>query len=580
MVWSISPPLVLGATFLRLCRGFLPFANLWLMKLIIDNTVPVILRRSHNLRHIWLLMLLSFAFLISGDMLARSIVVLDSILADLFSTHVNERIILHSAKLQLAAFENPVFYDKLERARRQASGRLGLLPSILNSCQDLISLLLLSSGMILFSSWLPVLLVASLVPAFLGEIHFTKLGYSLFFRTTPERRQLDYLRYLGTSVQSIKEVKVFGLTPYILGKYRNLAEEFLRQNRALTLRRASLGWALGTISTAGYCGAYILILSTTLAGGLTIGTFAFLTQTFSRSQTYVERILSSFADISEDALSLGDLFEFLDMEYAVHASPTPLSVPRPFRQGFEFRRVSFAYPQSQQYVLKNLNFHLAPHDKIALVGSNGAGKTTLVKLILRLYEPSEGEILLDGINLREYDVEDLRREIGIIFQDYMRYDMRLRENIGFGQIDFLSDDSRLEFAAHKSGASCLIERLPAGFDQMLGRRFDSGVELSGGEWQKVALARAYMRTPQLLILDEPTATLDANAEYEVFRRFLGLTENRPAILISHRFSTVRMAERIIVLANGNIQEEGSHEELLALRGRYARLFEMQAAGYR
>ncbi len=318
----------------------------------------------------------------------------------------------------------------------------------------------------------------------------------------------------------------------------------------------------------------------TLAGGITIGMFTFLTSAFARSRGYIERILSGFNDISEQAIFLQDLFEFFEMRPEVRSLPNAIPAPRPIRQGFEFLNVNFNYAGSDRLVVQNINFRLYPGEKVALIGENGAGKTTLVKLLARLYDPTGGQILLDGHDLRDYDVDDLRHEIGVIFQDYMRYDMLVRENIGFGKVEALDDQARLETAARKSLAAGIISRFQNGFEQMVGRRFEGGVDLSGGEWQKLALARAYMRDAQLLILDEPTATLDARAEYEVFQRFAELTEGRMAVLISHRFSTVRMADRILVLSGGEILEQGTHEQLLALGGRYAELFELQAAGYR
>jgi ATP-binding cassette subfamily B protein len=426
--------------------------------------------------------------------------------------------------------------------------------------------------------------VAAVIPAFLGETHFTTLAYSVLYRWTPQRRLLDYLRLLGASVQSAKEVKIFGLGDYLADRYHRLSDEIYAENKSLAIRRATVGSALNLISTGGYYGAYAVVLVKTLAGGISIGTFTLLTGAFSRSRTYIERLLGGFNDISEQALFLKDLFEFFEMEPTIrsdaHASTAMIPAPRPIRSGFEFRNVGFAYPGSDRLVVSNINFRLEPAEKVALIGENGAGKTTLVKLLARLYDPTEGCILLDGVDLREFDVEDLRREIGVIFQDYLRYDMPARENIGFGKLESLGDQGRIQAAAYKSLAKGVIDRLPKGYDQMVGRRFEGGVDLSGGEWQKFALARAYMRDAQLLILDEPTATLDARAEYEVFQRFADLTRGRMAVLISHRFSTVRMADRILVLAGGAIEEEGTHQQLVALAGRYAELFELQAAGYR
>jgi ATP-binding cassette subfamily B protein len=557
---------------------------LWVSKLILDAVVGRISRGTGTLESIWKLVALELALAVASDFLGRANTLCDSLLGDRFTNRVSVRLMSHASRLDLASFEDPVFYDKLERARRQTTARLGLLAALLSLGQDFISLISLSGLLIVFSPWLMALLVAAVIPAFLGETHFTTLAYSVLYRWTPQRRMLDYLRLLGASVQSAKEVKIFGLGDYLAERYHRLSDKIYAENKSLAIRRATVGSALNLISTGGYYGAYAVVLVKTLAGGISIGTFTLLTGAFSRSRTYIERLLGGFNDISEQALFLKDLFEFFEMEPTIRSDPrlgtAVIPAPRPFRSGFEFRNVAFAYPGSDRLVVSNINFRLEPAEKVALIGENGAGKTTLVKLLARLYDPTEGCILLDGVDLREYDVEDLRREIGVIFQDYLRYDLLARENIGFGRLESLGDHGRIEAAADKSLAKGVIDRLPNRYDQMVGRRFEGGVDLSGGEWQKFALARAYMRDAQLLILDEPTATLDARAEYEVFQRFADLTRGRMAVLISHRFSTVRMADRILVLSGGVIEEEGTHQQLVALAGRYAELFELQAAGYR
>jgi ATP-binding cassette subfamily B protein len=580
MVWETSPPLVVASTVFRLFRALLPLAMLWVSKLIIDGVVAWITRRSGNPGGIWKLVALELALAIASDVLGRANTLCDSLLGDRFTNRVSVRLMEHASRLDLASFEDPVFYDKLDRARRQTTSRMGLLAALLNIAQDTVTLASLSTGLMVFSPWLMVLLAAAVIPSFLGETHFTSLAYSVLYKRTPERRKLDYLRLLGASVQSAKEIKVFGLGAYLSKHYDEVSADIFKENKILAIRRACLGSALNVVSTGGYYGAYAAVLVRTLAGAVSLGSFTFLTGAFNRSRTYIEKILSGFNDISEQAVFLKDLFEFFAMEPTIGTVPNALPAPRPIRQGFEFRDVGFAYAGSDRMVVQNINFILHPDEKLALIGENGAGKTTLVKLLARLYDPTEGRILLDGTDLREYDVEDLRREIGVIFQDYMRYDLLVRENIGFGKVDSLGDQPRVESAAAKSLAKGVIDRLPNGYDQMVGRRFEGGVELSGGEWQKFALARAYMRDAQLLILDEPTATLDARAEYEVFQRFSELMRGRMAVLISHRFSTVRMADRILVLADGSIQEQGTHEQLLSLGGRYAELFELQAAGYR
>ena len=580
MVWETSPALVSVTTLLRLVRALLPLAMLWVFKLILDGVVGWIKRGNSDARYLWKLVALDLGLAVLSDLLGRANSLADSLLGDRFTNRISVRLIEHATKLDLASFEDPVFYDKLERARRQTTGRIGLLAAVLNVAQDSLSLVSLSAGLVVFSPWLMVLLAAAVIPAFLGETHFTALAYSVLYRWTPQRRLLDYLRLLGASSQSAKEIKIFGLGDHLAERYREVSDRIFAENKTVAVKRASVGFLLNLISTGGYYGAYAVVLIRTLAGAISVGAFTFLIGAFSRSRMYIEKILQSFTDISDQAMYLKDLFEFFEMQPSIHSLVGALPAPRPIRSGFEFRNVGFAYPGSARMVVENINFRLEAQEKIALIGENGAGKTTLVKLLARLYDPTAGEILLDGVDLREYDVEDLRKEIGVIFQDYMRYELLAKENIGFGKIEELANQARIELAAQKSMAFQVIGKLPNGYDQMIGRRFDGGVDLSGGEWQKFALARAYMRDAQLLILDEPTATLDARAEYEVFRRFAELTRGRMAVLISHRFSTVRMADRILVLENGRIREQGTHANLVALGGRYAELFELQAAGYR
>ncbi len=584
MVWDTSPALTSGTVILRLISSLIPVGQLWVGKLIIDQVVHALQNRllGHPVasQRIWVYLAYEIALAVLSDLLSRAVNLTDSLLGDKFTNHVSLRLMQHADRMDLVSFEDPVFYDKLERARRQTTARLGMLGIIAGMGQQVITLLTLLAAVVSFSPWFLILLVGAVVPAFLGETRFAMLAYSMLYRWTPERRELDYLRMLGASSQSAKEVKIFGLGQHLADRSRTLFDKFYEENKALAIKRAVTGSLLNLLPTAGYYGAYVLILIRTMAGVMTVGSLTFVAGAFARSRSLIETLFSSLNNIAEQALYIKDLFDFFETEPSIVSVPNALPAPRPIRSGFEFRDVSFAYAGSERQVLRRVSFRFDAGERIALIGENGAGKTTLVKLLARLYEPTSGAILLDGIDLREYDVDSLRGEIGVIFHDYMRYGMLVRENIGFGRIEELADQARVESAARKSLADPMIAQLKDGYQQMLGRRFENGVDLSAGQWQKVALGRAYMRDAQVLILDEPTASLDARAEYEVFLRFADLTRGRMAVLISHRFSTVRMADRILVLADGELVEQGTHQQLVALGGRYAELFELQAAGYR
>jgi ATP-binding cassette subfamily B protein len=580
MVWDTSPALSIAVIVLRFVSALLPVAMLWISKLIVDQVVASIAGRAVLTDTIWWLLGAEVGLAVLGDALSRAISLCDSLLGDRFTNHISLRMMAHATQLDLESFEDPIFYDKMERARRQTTSRLGMLASLASMSQQAITLLSLSVGIVAFSPWLLLLLIAAVIPPFLGETRFAMLAYSLLYQWTPERRELDYLRMLGASNSSAKEVKIFGLGEHLTERARVLFERFYNDNRGLAIKRAVTGTLLNLLPTAGYYTAYAYILYRAISGTLTVGDLTFLTAAFARSRGLIEQIFASFSGIAEQALFIEDLFDFFRTQPSIALRPDALPAPRPVRDGFEFRDVSFAYAGSSKLVLDRISFRIEAGERIALVGENGAGKTTIVKLLARLYDPTAGVILLDGVDLRDYNVADLRSEIGVIFQDYMRYDMRVLDNIGFGRIEELGNEERIRQAAAKANADAVVNSLPGGYNQMLGRRFEGGVDLSGGQWQKIALARAYMRDAQLLILDEPTATLDARAEYEVFLRFAELTRGRMAVLISHRFSTVRMADRILVLEHGRILEQGSHAQLVAFGGRYAELFELQAAGYR
>jgi len=580
IVWRSGPVVVTVGLVIRLLTSLLPIALLWVAKLIIDTIVHTLNTHTVVPTKLWWLVGIEFGLAVLGSTLARLMDYFDSLLADKYTRYVSIEVMRHASQLDLIAYEDPVFYDRLERARVQATDRLGMIQSIGRLVQQVITTISLSVSIFLFSPWLLLLLVAGVIPAFLGESHFAFLGYAKNFRQTPIRRQLDYLRVLGGSREAAKELKLFGLQKFLLDRFTGLSDQIYDENVALAKRRLFAGAALSLIGTGGYYAAYVLVVWRTVTGAITIGSLTFLSGAILQASSNIQQIFSTLSGIADQALFLTDLLAFFAMTPTIRSKANALPAPRPIRKGFEFCNVSFHYPGSSRMVLENLNLVLRPAERVALIGENGQGKTTIVKLMTRLYDPVEGQVLLDGIDLREYDLDDLYREIGVIFQDFMRYEMTARENIAVGRIEAAADAQLLQTAAEKSMAADVIGRLPGVYDQMLGRRFDGGVDLSGGEWQKVALARAYLRDAQVLILDEPTAALDARSEYEVFRRFAELTTGKMALFISHRFSTVRMADRIIVLDDGKVVEDGSHDDLIRLGGRYSEMFELQAASYR
>lgn len=580
LVWATSPRMTIANIVLRVIRAAIPLLVLYLGKLIIDEVVRLAQPdTTRDLTFLWQLIAAELGLAILSDLLSRAIALLDSLLGDLFANHTSIRLMEHAATLDLDQFEDSVFYDKLERARQQTIGRTVLLSQSLSQLQDVITMGFLAVGLVAFNPWLILLLVIAVVPAFLGEAHFNERTYSLVHGWTPERRELDYLRFTGASDETTKEVKIFGLSGFLTDRYRELSDRYYLANRDLSIKRASWGSLLATVGSVGYYAAYVFIILQTVSGALSLGSLTFLAGSFRQLRGLLEGMLNRFNTVSQGAIYLRDLFDFFDIRPNIYSPEKPRPFPHPIQQGFVFEDVGFKYSNSEKWANRHVSFTLPAGEKLALVGENGAGKTTLVKLLARLYDPTEGRILLDGYDLREYDLTELRQEIGVIFQDFVRFQMTASNNIAVGRIGEKENRSRIQHSAHQSLADTVIERLPGQYDQVLGRRFGNGVDLSGGEWQKVALGRAYMRDAQVLILDEPTAALDARAEYEVFQRFADLTKGKTAVLISHRFSTVRMADRILVLGDGELLEIGSHEYLLAKDGRYAELFKLQARGY-
>ena len=580
ILWRSGPSVVTWGLVLRVLVAALPAAIAYVAAQIINGVQQVF---SHQgLQHyFWWLVALEAVLNVVNGLLTRCVDYSDSLLADRYTHFVSIRVMRQAAELDLTTYEDPVFYDRLERARVQATDRLAMIQQMGRLFQQSLTTLIWTSILLWYSPWLVLLLALGVLPTFLGETHFAFLGYAKNFRQTPAKRQMDYLRQVAGSREGAKELKLFNLSPFLSDRFTQLSKGIYEENVALSRKKLIAGGLLGVIATLGYYGAYAFVIWRAVTGNYnSIGEFYYLTNAIIQASSNLQQVFSTASGIADQALFLTDLLAFFEMKPTVVSKPDGLPMPRPIRRGFEFRNVSFAYPGTTRRVLSDFNFTLEPGQRIALIGENGQGKTTVVKLITRLYDPTEGQILLDGVDLREYKLEDLHHEIGVIFQDFMRYEMTARENISVGRVESEHSQSDIEEAAHKSLAESVIAKLPGGYDQMLGRRFESGVELSGGEWQRVALARAYLRDAQLLVLDEPTAALDARSELEVFERFAELTLGKMALLISHRFSTVRMADRIVVLEGGRLVEEGTHPQLMALGGRYASMFEMQAASYR
>lgn len=580
MVWECGPKTVVWSMLLRMALATLPVAILAVSRWLIDAIVISLAHHTLLPHYFWWVVGLEFGLASLAAILSRGVGFCDSLLGDLYLQHISVRVIEHASQLDITAFENPDYYDRLERAKAQATDRIAMIQMLGTLTQQVLTTISLALYIAKYSPWLLLLLIAGTIPALLGESHFAFLGYAKNFKQTPLRRKMDYLRDVGGSKEAAKELKLFGLRNFLIGSFTGMANIIFDQNVSLSKRKLYAGSLLSLLATAGYYSAYALVLWDTVRGRFQVAVLVVLTSAILQVSANLQQIFVNASGVADQALFLTDLLGFFAMEPTVRTKPGALAIPRPIRRGIEFRNVSFAYPGTTRRVLKNFNFHLHPGERVALIGENGQGKTTIVKLITRLYDPTEGEILLDGVDLRDYDLDDLSHETGVIFQDFMRYEMTARDNIAVGRIEERENLDQIAAAAKMSLADEVIAKLPEHMHQQLGRRFDGGVDLSGGEWQRMALARAYLRNAQLLILDEPTSALDPRSELEVFQRFAELTMGKMALLISHRFSTVKMADRIVVLSHGVLTEQGTHADLMHHGGLYAEMFEMQAASYR
>ena len=577
-IWNTNKKLFLISAFCRLIGAILPVIILWIGKIIIDEIILQSKADVSDLTQLWTYVAIEFGLIILSDLVSRAIQLTDGLLGDAYSIDSSVRIIKKTNQIDISLLEDSEFYDKLERARTQTTGRVGLMSNALGEVQSLISISTLVAGLIYFEPYLIILLVLSIIPSFINEIWFSQQQYSLARGWTAERRELDYLRFIGANDKTAKEIKLFGLTDFVVNRFKNLSQEYYELNKKLAVKRSALGFVFNVLGTLSYYGAYVFIIYRVVSGMITLGELTFLSGAFNRLTRNLQDFFSKFTRISESALYLKDYFDFIDISIEPkHVEDMPL--PKTIKEGFEFKDVRFSYPESDNEILKGISFKINAGEKLAFVGQNGAGKTTLTKLLLRFYEPTSGEILLDGININRFKKTDYQEFFGVIFQDFFKYEFTVRENIAIGDIDEIDNQEKIEKAAELSLADSVVSELKRGYDQQLGKRFARGQELSGGQWQKVALARAYMKDAKVMILDEPTSALDAKAESDVFERFIGLTEDKTSIIISHRFSTVRQADRILVLDEGCVLEIGTHNELMSNQSLYAQLFQLQAEGY-
>jgi ATP-binding cassette subfamily B protein len=582
-VWRTNRWATVGLGLLTLGGALLPASQAWVGKLIVDGVVASIQsgQDAEQVRKVFIYLLLELGLFLLSAAFNHGRRLIQQLIQLQLANRIRAEIIGKALTLDLAYFEDSDFYDRLQNARRDGGYKpVELINDTFLIVQNSITLISFALLMLRFSPWLVVVLLATSIPSFIAETRYSERGFRLLTRRAPETRQVNYLSRLLTEDTAVKEIKLFNLGGTLLNRYTTLFDKFFEEDKSLALRRATAGFGLGLIATLGFYGSYAWIVWYTVQGKISLGDMTLYLAIFRQGQSTFQSILSAVGNIYENNLFMANFFEFLCLEPRMKITGQKRKLSLPLRGGIEFRDIGFRYPDSEEWALRGVNLIIRPGEKIALVGHNGAGKTTLIKLLSRLYDPTEGSILIDGIDIRDLDPLELQQRIGVIFQDFVRYHLPVRENIGFGQIDAMDDVERIAAAARKSGAQAVVEELPEGYETMLGRWFHDGHELSLGQWQKVALARAFMRDAEILVLDEPTASVDARAEYEIFQNFKALTEGKMAILISHRFSTVRMADRIAVIQEGRIAELGTHDELLSRAGTYAELFSMQAEGYR